>query len=307
MKNATKQIIGLFVLSFLQISNTQAKTFIIKMDKTKINLPSSPQPQCSNLSNLTLISTKNYTYNGSYGYDGSVQIANIPLNTTCIKAVVSGGGGAYWGGSTDQTIHGGYGDLVQGTIKYSDLSGNLNIIVAGIAKGGNPRSNAADAGGLSGVFDGIPSKSSALIVAGGGSSSTQINGNNGSFNTTKPPSNDTGQSGGFGFGGSGLSSVYGLPQAQPFGNGATAGNGYTLYAHGGYGGGGSDSGNGAGGGGGFPGGSGTCCSSAYSAEAGTSYCNSNILNCNSIGNGGTGGTYNNTDGGKGQVTLYFYK
>lgn len=278
------------------------KTFQIKFNKEKINLPAKPL-DCSNLSNISPVETLVKNYNGSNGWDGSVQIVDLPQGTQCVQADIAGGGGGYY------LNNGGSGDLLHATFKPTTTK--LYLVVAGYSSGSNNQN--AGGGGLSGIFYGQPIQSTAIAVASGGGSGGNISaGFNGGQNPQQPVYsiiNSNLNYMGYGAGEISCSSYSPIP----FSNGD---HGQSVsVGFGGYGGGalkcGSDP-SGSGMPGGKAGGQASCNSNntcLYSAGGGgESYCSSNLISCVSeAGNGGAGGTSISQDGKQGKITLRIYK
>lgn len=302
-----KKILIPIVLCFSTHVFATNKTFIIKFNKQSIDLP---KPiDCSNTSNLMLISQKTFSYNGLNGYDGTVQISNVPKNAHCASFAVAGGGG---GGILNSASPGGNGGLVNGNFSINGIT-EFQLVIAGIAQ-------RAGGGGLSGVFLGQPSKPNALIVAGGGGGSggdgVNVNtgiGGDGGFSLTYTPTITTSNLPGDGYGGSGdktgtlpipfsTGGIYNFP--DPSTNSIRPESG--AYGGGGY----DDDGNA--GGAGIPGGKAGFYDPNlgyfYGGGGGTSYCSNQVLNCSGItGGGAKGGNSNDIQGKSGYIIVKYYQ
>jgi loricrin len=172
---------------------------------------------------------------------GAVQNVTVPTGAYYAIATVQGAAGA----AGYDSIAGGNGDYLVGTFPVT--AGQLLQVVVG-STGNDAGSQAGGGGGLSGIFSGTPSASTAIMIAGGGGGGGNGfkggsgNGGNGGLSPVAAPV--AGEAGGNGYGGDG-GVTSGTPGATAYGAGSTSGSG-----HGGYGGGGAGSVNSGGGGGG---------------------------------------------------------
>jgi len=303
--------------------NSWAATYTGNIQYTISSGPAPGAPSFATASTTTssgtLISTQDFTYNGS------LQTISVPSGAKYAVITAAGAGGG--GGSDDDNTYGGSGDLIQANVALS--TNQLNVLVGG---GGQTSSaGSGGGGGLSGVFDGTPSSATALVVAGGGGGgandgveNTQSNGTNGSLNPTVPLVNSDGLYGGSGYGGGGTGNLgdsvpgTGNPNASvdgtAFGAGGTeVGGNCSISGIGGYGGGGSGGcqWGGGGGGSGYVGGQGGNSWSGFGTptgsggEGGQSYAiNTATHVVDTPGNGGAGGL--GANGGNGYVDISFY-
>ncbi|MHB1731865.1 MAG: beta strand repeat-containing protein [Ferrimicrobium acidiphilum] len=269
-------------------------------------------------SNLSYVTPQNPSPTQKITLSCTGQVANvsIPSGTTSIVASVSGAGGA--GGLNDST-YGGAGGFVQAAFPITSGQTSLDAIVG---CGGQTDEGSGGGGGLSGIFTGTPSQSTALIVAGGGggganafSTSPKTNGSAGGFSPTLPFSPSGGTQGGAGYGGAGAGIATGV-SGTAFGAGGNSSSASWCYYSGvgGFGGGGAGGcGNGGGGGGGGfiggqggnTGGPGGTWGNGSGGQGGTSYTASSASNVKSTTGGGGQGGFGGAAGGNGSITITF--